>query len=242
MGYYKSLIISILRYVHYTQWSGCSSKCGPGWRTRRALCKSISNDSVELDMRFCSREGREPLRMTCDVAQCFYKIIETWSQCSSGCGQPGLETLERRCFETVTKTFVDLAHCGLSDASKPITRTCYRPCVRHVRHAYEWRVTDWKRVWARINLNTNVCIHISVFYLFKCSSKCGFGFKNRTIYCWDLYENKKTYESNCVLKNKPAPMLPCMNVSCGFGWFVSEWSTVSIELLILIFIIWLWFI
>lgn len=140
-----------LGYVHYTQWSSCSSKCGPGWRSRRAICKSLSNDSQELDMRYCSGSsssngGGEPTRMACDVAQCFYKIIETWSQCSSSCGQQGRETLERRCYESVTKQFVDTAYCGLSNATKIVTRTCYRPCVRHVRNTFEWRASDWKSV------------------------------------------------------------------------------------------------
>lgn len=135
-----------LRYIHFTQWSSCSSKCGPGWRTRRALCKSVTNDSVELDMRYCTKDTSEPLRIACDVAQCYYRVVETWSQCSSSCGQQGLETLERRCYETVTKTFTDISHCGLSYTDKPITRTCYRPCVRHVRHAFNWRATGWKSV------------------------------------------------------------------------------------------------
>lgn len=108
----------------------------------------MANDSLELDMRLCASEVREPTRIACDIAQCFYKIAETWSQCSSSCGQQGLETLVRRCHESVTKSDVDIAYCGLSNASKPITRTCYRPCVRHVRTAFDWRATDWKSVRA----------------------------------------------------------------------------------------------
>ena len=137
-------------HIHYTAWSSCSAKCGPGWRTRRAVCKSTqANDSTEIDMRYCggARDIREPLVKDCNVAQCFYKVVEIWSQCSSSCGQQGLETLERRCFETVSRNFTDLVNCGIyPNVTKTVTRSCYRPCVRHVRHAFEWRATDWKPV------------------------------------------------------------------------------------------------
>lgn len=46
----------------------------------------------------------------------------------------------------MAKKFVNLANCGISNVTRGITRTCYRPCVRHVRLAYEWRATDWKNV------------------------------------------------------------------------------------------------
>jgi len=61
----------------------------------------------------------------------------------------------------------------------------------------------------------------------KCLGKCGIGFKNRSVFCWNTLERKESLsESYCNLNEKPIGSLPCMNASCGYGWFVSTWSPV----------------
>jgi hypothetical protein len=32
-----------------------------------------------------------------------------------------------------------------------------------------------------------------------------------------------------MLKDKPISTLPCMNTTCGYGWFVSQWSNCSTQ-------------
>lgn len=61
----------------------------------------------------------------------------------------------------------------------------------------------------------------------KCTGKCGIGFKNRSVFCWNTLEKKvSSSESFCDLNEKPISRLPCMNTTCGYGWFVSSWSSV----------------
>jgi hypothetical protein len=138
-------ITNAIGYWDYTNWSRCSTGCGPGVRTRKAVCKSTKNSSIMLPVNFCPSETRETLQIRCNIAQCAYKIIENWGQCSSNCGQQGVEMLERKCYETVTKMFTPLSNCGL-ESSVSINRTCYKPCPRQIKATYEWKITNWRTV------------------------------------------------------------------------------------------------
>ena len=107
----------------------------------------------------------------------------------------------------VTKTYVDLSYCDINESgenSKIIRQCHYRPCQRHVKRNFEWKANSWSQC-----------------------NKCGVNTKNRHVFCWNNHENTTTSDANCVLKDKPMSTLPCMNTSCGFGWFVSKWSTVN---------------
>ncbi len=49
----------------------------------------------------------------------------------------------------------------------------------------------------------------------------------RNVFCWDKTFNKRAPSSKCSPRYEPISTVPCMNVTCGFGWFVSEWSSCS---------------
>jgi len=49
----------------------------------------------------------------------------------------------------------------------------------------------------------------------------------RNVFCWDKTFNRRAPSSRCSSKYEPLSEKPCMNVTCGYGWFVSEWSTCS---------------
>ncbi|RNA19970.1 A disintegrin and metallo ase with thrombospondin motifs 20, partial [Brachionus plicatilis] len=201
----KSVMTTSLGILHYSEYSKCSTKCGLGYRNRSVSCRSITNDSIELPMKFCDSARIERLQIDCQLAMCNYKLIESWGKCSAKCGQAGTEQLEKKCFETITKSYVNLSHCETNRTDSITERKCYKPCTRHAEPSYQWRISSWK----------------------PCSAKCGFGQKNRLVKCWSLTESKVTDDSNCILRYKPVDSLPCINISCGYGWFVSEWSSCS---------------
>ena len=74
--------------IHYTNWSKCSVKCGTGFRTREAICKSIKNHSVQIPLSYCNTDNLDKLKIKCHLVNCTYKLIEKWGKCST-CGQQG---------------------------------------------------------------------------------------------------------------------------------------------------------
>ena len=160
---------SMAGIIYYTNWSKCSVKCGSGYRTREAICKSPKNHSVQIPLSYCNIENLEKLKIKCHLVNCTYKLIEKWSKCST-CGQQGklisnhllkfifkimitfklfvkgVETLERQCQEITTKTFVSLTNCDINKLNTNVTRSCNKPCTRHVIYTYEWRAGLWGKV------------------------------------------------------------------------------------------------
>jgi hypothetical protein len=196
-----------LGILTYSGWSKCSARCGPGTRTRSVKCTATNDNSIELPLEYCNNERMGRLEMPCHLVNCNYRLIEKWSKCSKACGQQGIETSERSCLEMVTRTYVNLTYCGIKADDTQIIRQCYRPCQRHVKRNYEWRANSWGQC-----------------------DKCGLNTKTRHVYCWSNHENSTVHDSNCVIKDKPISALPCMNASCGYGWFVSKWSKVKTKL------------
>ncbi|VDK53212.1 unnamed protein product [Anisakis simplex] len=73
---------------HWTEWTICSTSCGPGIQTRN---------------RFCTKEpcdGSAQSRMSCNLGECatpsHWSQWESWSECSKLCGR-GLRSRTRKC-------------------------------------------------------------------------------------------------------------------------------------------------
>ena len=115
-----------------------------------------------------------------------------------------METLERKCYETPSNSISLLSNCGGLEMHKPITRVCLRPACSPPLH-YEWRTSHWT----------------------KCTARCGLNSRIRAVFCLNLSENRTVADTHCMHKEKPVAELPCLNVSCGYGWFVSNWSECS---------------
>ena len=65
--------------LHYSNWSRCSVKCGPGLRTRTVSCRSLINPDQQLPTEYCDVSKIDKLKMRCNLANCSYKLIEKWS-------------------------------------------------------------------------------------------------------------------------------------------------------------------
>ncbi len=59
---------------------------------------------------------------------------------------------------------------------------------------------------------------------------CGFGNKTRAVYCWNkIREEIRVDDTHCRKLLKPLDQQPCVDSSCGYGWYASSWSSVSIN-------------
>jgi hypothetical protein len=189
----------------YENWSKCSVKCGLGYRFREAVCVLNTDNSIQLPNTYCDESSIEKLKIKCHLTNCTYKLVENWSTCSAQCGKRGIELLEKKCYETITRQFYSLSFCGITSLNN-ITRSCYKPCIRHLNHIrFEWKSNSWG----------------------NCSGGCGFGYKKRNVYCWNIEDKKIENDINCNYKKKLVSVLPCMNTNCGYGWFVTNWSKCS---------------
>jgi hypothetical protein len=100
----------------------------------------------------------------------------------------------------------------------------------HAQDIFRWISNG--RLLLGVKLVYLLCLRIFLkinkkFLFSKCLGKCGIGFKNRSVFCWNTLERKESLsESYCNPNEKPISSLPCMNASCGYGWFVSTWSPV----------------
>jgi hypothetical protein len=222
----------------YSAWTKCSVNCGSGMQTRKATCVSKSNSSAVLPMTYCNQAHLEALQKPCQIATCSYKLVEKWSRCSAAeCGHPtAVETLERQCFDEFEQRLTSLSNCGLDDEDNhkpPKTRSCFQPCQKEVKASvvYEWKAQHWQKVKLEVNLIKNETkMEINVFFFScydKCSAKCGIGERVRQVQCLNALENETVHDLYCMHKEKPVSSLPCLNVTCSYGWFVSNWSDVN---------------
>lgn len=76
----KSEKTTSLGVLHYSEYSKCSEKCGPGFRNRSVSCKSIVDNSIELPLKFCDSSRIERLTIDCQLAVCNYKLMESWGK------------------------------------------------------------------------------------------------------------------------------------------------------------------
>lgn len=191
----------------YTNWSKCSVKCGLGFRVREPFCVLNTDKSIQLPISYCDQNIMEKININCHLTNCSYKLVKKWSLCSTQCGKRGVEVLEQRCYESITKKYYNLTYCGLNTIENK-TRSCYKPCIRHLNHvSFEWKAGLWS----------------------NCTGGCGFGQRTRDVFCWNIEEKKKANENNCYSRKKLNSILPCMNTNCQYGWFVSKWSPCSLN-------------
>uniref|UniRef100_A0A1B6DYX2 PLAC domain-containing protein n=1 Tax=Clastoptera arizonana TaxID=38151 RepID=A0A1B6DYX2_9HEMI len=109
-------------------WNSCSTKCGPGYKTRYVICPSGN----------CPTDARPQTQTTCDLGPChqsgrFAWFYSNWSeQCSVDCGT-GIQTRKVRCSGVESQ-------CDAT--TKPeMTRTCSsdKYCGGH------WHTGPWQQ-------------------------------------------------------------------------------------------------
>uniref|UniRef100_G3PUG2 PLAC domain-containing protein n=1 Tax=Gasterosteus aculeatus TaxID=69293 RepID=G3PUG2_GASAC len=122
----------------------CSAECGPGNRTRAALC--LTDHLTDLPLDSCEGE-RPPEATACESGPCFNHLewyTGPWGQCSAECGS-GTRTRRSVCISSSDGRVVvaDPAECP--SLSQPIT--AQQPC-RLKPCGVQWYVKDWSAAHA----------------------------------------------------------------------------------------------
>lgn len=61
--------------------------------------------------------------------------------------------------------------------------------------------------------------------LFQCSQTCGFGTKDRQVYCVDR-RGQRVDPQYCAQQHRPKPRRRCNEFPCPYIWNTSPWSEV----------------
>ncbi|KAK3091740.1 hypothetical protein FSP39_022267 [Pinctada imbricata] len=145
----KACIKEWYRLESTNQWRECSASCGwEGLAIRVYECKKInSNDEVEVvDVENCeSYEGDKEMR-PCNRKECsngYYDWIQLsdWSECSSLCGETGIQYQEYGCFEISSAQ--DVHPMNASFCEGPDHSNVTRPCNRVPCYTFQWIPTSW---------------------------------------------------------------------------------------------------
>ena len=75
----------------------------------------------------------------------------------------------RKCYEVYSRTKTDLAYCGIkSDVVQ--TRSCSRPCTRHLQMDFKWKTSPWSQVSLFVMLK-NIFENKQEIFIFKVLGK-----------------------------------------------------------------------
>lgn len=180
-------------------WTGCSTSCGRGVRSRLAVCRSSTG--VVIDEKYCGKIS-EPIVEVCHLENCADWAEEEWSSCSVTCGN-GLQSRAVICKRNGQK--VHNSYCNRSNMPM-----MYQQCEMKACNAWEfgeWSVCSascgegsqsrsarcltsncpqLERETVQRSCNTHRCPNESEWALepwTQCSNSCGSGTKRRVAKC-----------------------------------------------------------
>lgn len=234
-----------------SDWTPCSTSCGPGTQTRQVNCTSSSNGET-VDSRKCGDKGLEDKRKC--HKPCYLWNITKWSSCTKPCGG-GLQTRKVQCVNGSAGVPVSYNYCG---KKRPVTRqTC------NEQSCYAWKISNFtkcsrtcgggiqyrdvkcqvERYPNRIayvahyycqgkspararSCNQTPCFRWNITEWSTCSRPCGTGLQTRTVKCIDLFHNQAVSSSACG--KKPVERRSCTVKRCN-NWTTSNWTSCSVD-------------
>ena len=153
-----------------TDFSECSSTCGPGLKTRELVCMDTKGNSAASEAR-CAALVRPSSALTedCTMTPCMTYMwrLSGWTKCSATC-DGGEMTRELTCHDAKGDE-TDGSRCNqLLKPTAPLRLACAtQPCI-----TYAWDCTEWG----------------------KCNVECGYGTHTRSCTC--LGSDDKTYRDD----------------------------------------------
>ncbi|XP_078339581.1 A disintegrin and metalloproteinase with thrombospondin motifs 9-like isoform X1 [Crassostrea virginica] len=147
----------------------------------------------EADPSECPK-GKPRSIKQCHKGRCPKWYRQKWSRCSVTCGR-GVKTRTLVC-KTRYFQVVDASYC--SSKKKPKTE---KECNRRPCSNYAWKRTPWS----------------------QCSQTCGFGTKDRQVYCVDR-RGQRVDPQYCAQQHRPKPRRRCNEFPCPYIWNTSPWS------------------
>mmetsp|Transcript_37944 Transcript_37944/g.95288 ORF Transcript_37944/g.95288 Transcript_37944/m.95288 type:complete len:1714 (+) Transcript_37944:79-5220(+) len=168
------------RVAAWTEWSECSTSCGPGQQMRKrnvvaeAQAGGVACELPLRDARACPGD-----RGTCEVTDCEWDVWSDWSECSSSCGGTGQQTRNKE-----LKHGASVGGQGCEAGNSSEVRACgLQPC--HVRVCVNGEWEPWGP-WT------------------ECSKSCrgGFRWHSRRVgteanHCGDPVEGPSTEAESC---------------------------------------------
>ncbi|XP_011434412.3 A disintegrin and metalloproteinase with thrombospondin motifs 9 isoform X1 [Magallana gigas] len=130
----------------------------------------------------------------CHMGRCPKWHRQKWSRCSVTCGK-GVKTRNLIC-KTRYFQVVDASYCSAKKKPKTQKECSRRPCSN-----FAWKRTSWT----------------------QCSQTCGFGTKNREVYCVDR-RGQRVDATFCGQLHKPKSRRRCNEFPCPYIWNTSPWS------------------
>ncbi|XP_019343740.2 A disintegrin and metalloproteinase with thrombospondin motifs 18 isoform X2 [Alligator mississippiensis] len=193
-------------YSWVTIQSECSTACGGGHFTAKALC--LQDHHMRVNSSFCDPRTK-PVTETklCNTNPCpAYWSTGEWSTCSKSCGG-GQQSRLIQCVQKKSFQKEEVVAHSLCPVSTPAqVQMCNnRDCPP------EWSTGPWS----------------------QCSKTCGRGIKKRDVYCKgnSSFKVKILPESLCSREPKPEPQQTCVLGRCPkndrLQWMISSWSECS---------------
>lgn len=116
---------TVIRHWRIGPWSACSASCGTGWQRRQVLCHDEKGPSEN-----CAEDQKPDSRQSCDAGACPQWNKSKWSQCSTSCGEMGMQKRTVKCQSSDGEVLPDTS-CDIFNRP-PDTGICNNgPCSKN---------------------------------------------------------------------------------------------------------------
>ncbi|XP_060073667.1 A disintegrin and metalloproteinase with thrombospondin motifs gon-1-like [Ylistrum balloti] len=201
------------------EWTECSATCGDnGTQTQRYMCEKRNSNGTgdEVDMSMCSGLPHPKFTRECNRIPCvtetvpdIYKwIVYNWSECSTTCGDDGVQVATVECIRIRSDNYteeVDDSFC-FNELEPNSSKSCpQEPCIEYT---YQWVLSDWS----------------------GCSATCGEGVERVWYVCERESEGAFEAVSGKLCDNLPSPnsTRACtLNPCYQYRWTAYQWSECS---------------
>jgi len=180
----------------------CTARCGDGFKIQSPFCVKKygnSNESVDIiDSKHCRHMKMPPKKIPCHMS-CTKTL---WGYTAWGkCSRTcdgGIQTRKAYCLDNKGKKLPE-TQCD-PEEKKEVERSC------NEHGCPQWKTSEWS----------------------MCSVTCGEGKQDRSVFCVDGLDFKKTVDLNlCNATIKPDIARPCVLMACP-AWTVGAWSKCSV--------------
>ncbi|KAG2466351.1 ATS6 metalloproteinase, partial [Polypterus senegalus] len=208
---------------HHMPWSECSATCAGGSQKQELVCKRLDDNSV-VQNSYCDPDSKPPENQrTCNTEPCPPEwFIGDWTECSKTCdgGTRSRTVLCIRRIGPAEEETLEDSHCL---THRPIEKEA----CNNQSCPPQWVALDWSEYC----VNNKPCV---LFFIAKCTPKCGQGFKHRIVLCKSSDLSKNFPLNQCPEGSKPPVRIRCTLGRCPPPrWVTGEWGLVLDHLVLI---------
>lgn len=202
---------------HYGEWKECSVQCGNlGIQTRDYRCeRAYSNSTTEVVNIYMCDDLEKPVhRKDCSGPPCKYSTFRLsytseWEECTTSCGEMGIQTQKSVCQEVMPNGTVADASIYMCDDLVSLSEI--RPCNRFPCTKFAWTPAPF---WT------------------NCTAACGDdGLMYQMHYCEEVSPDGSTqfvHYEQCATIEMPFVTKECNRWPCIQEWNAGPWSECSV--------------